>query len=331
VATSDGGARTLRLTFLEQIRRSVPFDAHAWVLTDPETAVGSSPLADVPFLPELPRLIRLKYLTEVNRWTHLAEPAALLTEATRGDLDRSRVWRELLSRHRVTDVASAVFRDEFGTWGFLELWRIAPSRPFTPADREHLAGLAGRVTRALRRSQADTFLAPSGHEPDRRGPVVLMLSETLEVLAQTSETAEYLRILVPPGPGNDPVPAGAYNVAAQLLAVEAGIDANPPWARVHLAEGRWLTLRAARLARDIAVTIEDSSPSERSALYARAHGLSRRESELLDHLVRGRDTEELARLMFLSRHTVQDHLKSIFAKAAVHSRRALLARVVGSA
>ena len=35
--------------------------------------------------------------------------------------------------------------------------------------------------------------------------------------------------------------------------------------------------------------------------------------------------------MFLSRHTVQDHLKSIFAKTSVHSRRALLARVVGSA
>ena len=79
------------------------------------------------------------------------------------------------------------------------------------------------------------------------------------------------------------------------------------------------------------MTIEDSSPSERAALFARAHGLSSRESELLDHLVRGRETQDLARLMFLSRHTVQDHLKSIFAKTAVHSRRALLARAVGSA
>ena len=307
------------------------FDAYAWVLTDPETAVGSSPLADVPFLPELPHLIRLKYLTEVNRWTHLTEPAALLADTTGGDLGRSRVWRELLSRYEVTDVASVVFRDQFGTWAFLELWRTAPSRGFTPADRDHLAGLAGRVTGVLRRSQADTFLPRDGPDPDRRGPVVLMLSETLDVLAQTPETADYLRILVPPGAGHDPVPAGAYNVAAQLLAVEAGIDTNRPWARVHLAKGRWLTLRAARLAGGIAVTIEDSSPSERAALFARAHGMSSRESELLDHLVRGRDTEDLARLMFLSRHTVQDHLKSIFAKTSAHSRRALLARVVGAA
>ena len=27
---------------------AVPFDAYAWLLTDPETSVGSSPLADVP-------------------------------------------------------------------------------------------------------------------------------------------------------------------------------------------------------------------------------------------------------------------------------------------
>lgn len=330
MASTDGGARSLRLTLLEQIRRSLPFDAYAWVLTDPETAVGSSPLADVPFLPDLPRLIRLKYVTDVNRWTRLTEPAALLTEATGGDLTRSRVWRELLSRHHITDVASVVFRDEFGLWAFLDLWRIAPSRPFGPADRDYLAGLAGRVTPELRRSQADTFVGRSAPGPDRWGPVVLMLSETLEVLAQTPETAEYLRILVPPGPDHDPVPAGAYNVAAQLLAVEAGVDANRPWARVHLADDRWLTLRAARLARDIAVTIQDSSPSERAGLFGRAHGLSSRESELLDHLVQGRDTRDLAQLMFLSRHTVQDHLKSIFAKTSVHSRRALLARVVGS-
>ena len=115
-----------------------------------------------------------------------------------------------------------------------------------------------------------------------------------------------------------------------MLAVEAGVDANPPRARVHLSGSRWLTLRAARLDRDIAVTIEDSSPSERAALFARANGLSTRERELLGHLVTGSDTRDLARLMFLSEHTVQDHLKSIFAKTSVHSRRALLTRALGT-
>jgi hypothetical protein len=55
---------------------------------------------------------------------------------------------------------------------------------------------------------------------------------------------------------------GAYNVAAQLLANEEGIDENPPWARVHLIDVRWPSLGAGRLGStgQIAVTIEESSP-----------------------------------------------------------------------
>src|SRR5215218_1386153 len=99
-------ARTLRLELLEELNQIVPFDAYAWLLTDPQTSVGSSPLADVPCPPELPRLIRLKYLTEVNRWTHLRSPVALLAAVTGGDLSRSLVWRELLHRYDIVDVTS---------------------------------------------------------------------------------------------------------------------------------------------------------------------------------------------------------------------------------
>ena len=58
---------------LTEIGRVVPHEAYVWPLTDPETSVGTAPLADVPapLLAELPRLIHLKYLTEVNRWTTL--------------------------------------------------------------------------------------------------------------------------------------------------------------------------------------------------------------------------------------------------------------------
>lgn len=328
-----GDARTLRLQLLDEIRAVVAFDAYAWLLTDPETSVGSAPLADVPCLPELPLLIRLKYLTRVNRWTALGDtPVALLREATGGDLSRSLLWRELLARHGIGDVASSVFKDRFGCWGFLDLWR---STPFDQDEAAFLTEIAEPVTTALRRCQANTFVARSSLDQHRAGPVVLLLSPDLEVLAQTSETREYLRILVPPSAGAAPIPASAYNVAAQLLAVEAGVDPNPPMARVHLADGLWVTLRAARIGeasgeQDIAVTIEATSPAERVALFARAFGFSTRETELVGHLMTGSDTRELGRRMFLSEHTVQDHLKSIFAKTSAHSRRTLLSRALGT-
>jgi DNA-binding CsgD family transcriptional regulator len=121
------------------------------------------------------------------------------------------------------------------------------------------------------------------------------------------------------------------------LAVEADVDRSPPSARVHVSQGLWVSLRAARIGdaqpvgdRNIAVTIEETSPAERVSLFGRAFGLSGREIELLGHLMTGTDTRELARRMFLSEHTVQDHLKSIFSKTSTHTRRSLLSCALGT-
>jgi len=43
-------------------------------------------------------------------------------------------------------------------------------------------------------------------------------------------------------------------------------------------------------------------------------------------VVAGLDTRAASERLFISRHTVQDHLKSVFAKIGIHSRRELLAR-----
>jgi DNA-binding CsgD family transcriptional regulator len=164
---------------------------------------------------------------------------------------------------------------------------------------------------------------------------VLVLAPDLQVRAQTAETEAYLRALVPPDNDRQPVPAGAYNVAAQLIAVEAGVDNHPARARVHLRDGAWLSLRAARMAGptgndgDIAVTIEAASAVERMEIFGRAHGLSQREAELLAALARGSDTRQLAAELYISENTVQDHLKSIFAKTGARSRRVLMARAIG--
>jgi len=333
--SSTADAVGLRLAVLDEIRRVVEFDSFAWLLTDPETEVGSAPLADVPCLSELPRLIRLKYLTAINRWTGMEKPVALLGASTRGHLDHSLVWREILSRFGVIDVASLVFRCRYGCWSFLDWWRSTGGTSFTALDADFLGAIAKPLTEALRRCQANTFsiAAPA---TVRGGPAVLMLSPELDVRAQTLETDDYLRLLVPPGADRRPIPAGAYNVAAQLLSVESGVDVHPPTTRVHLAAGVWLTLRAARIGttlpaidRDIAVTIEASTPAERMTLFGRACGLSARELELFAHLVGGSDTHAIARQMFLSENTVQDHLKSIFLKTGTSNRRTLLAKTVG--
>ncbi len=316
-------SRSYRAEVLAGLRAALGFDWFAWVATDPATSVGVDPLASVPDLRELPRIVRLRYGTPVNRWTGL-DGAAALGERREDSL----VWREALRDHGVADVASVVLRDAFGTWGFLERWS---SRVFDADDVARLAELAPRLTGVQRRQQAQLFDELTADPAAPPGAAVLLLDDELEVVGQTSASGVLLEMLLPRADGFAPVPACAYNVAAQLLAREAGIDDHGAMARVHLADGVWLTLRASRVSPGnvIAVAIERSSPAERLDVFARSHGLSARERELLSHLAQGHDTREVAASMFLSPHTVQDHLKSVFAKTGTRSRRLLLARALG--
>jgi len=335
-AASDETA--FRVAVLDELRGVIGFDAHVWIMTDPVTCVGSAPLAEVPCLPELPAAIRLKYVTGINRWTRLlgeGRTATTLAGSTGGDRSRSPMWRELLSRYDIGDVASGVYADRFGCWGFLDLWRVEASGAFSGEDCRFLESIAGPVTTALRACVAAKFLAPAVAHPRGLGPVVLLLDDELRVLSQTAASQDWLNALLPAQPGRSPIPAGAYNAAGQLLAVEQSVDDHPPTARVHLGEGFWVTVRAARLdatdgaASGIAVTLEESSPTERLDLYARACGLSNRESELLGHLATGGDTRDIAARMSVSENTVQDHLKSVFDKTGARNRTALLGRALG--
>ncbi|MEV6638222.1 helix-turn-helix transcriptional regulator [Actinoplanes sp. NPDC051470] len=322
-------ARALRAAALAEIGRVVPFDAYVWPLTDPETSVGVAPLASLPpaVTPELPNLIRLKYQCQVNHWTGLTAAARLDEPAA------SLLWRELLCGHGVTDIASVAFRDRYGCWASLDLWRTGGT--FTAGELAFLDAATALLTEQLRRRVAACFGtagSPLARDP---GPVMLLLDAGLRVIGQTPQTHDYLHRLLP-GTTPDPVPAAAYNVAAQLLAAEAGATTNPPLARMHLTGGRWLTMRAARLGppsgsdAQIAVTVEDSSVPDRTAVFARACGLAARETELLHYVTTGADTRTIAAQMFLSENTVQDHLKSIFDKTGTRSRRALLSRAAGT-
>jgi DNA-binding CsgD family transcriptional regulator len=313
--------RGLRRGVLEQIRRSIPFDAFAWLLTDPETTVGTAPLAEVPCLDKLHRLVALRY-TSGRRWT-AGDPGV----PYRPVLPGSELAR-FIADYGPYDVVSVAFRDRFGWWGFLDLWRHGDE--FDGGECERLGLLAPSVTAALRASRAATFVIPGEGAPSASGRSVLLLGPDLTLRRQTPEAEAGLRALLPTEESRRPVPAVAYNVAAQLLAVEAGIDNHPSSARAAVSPGEWISVQAARLGEDIAVTIGPVEQRERWNLFCRTHGLSIRETEVVTHLAHGDDTRALAARLHLSEHTVQDHLKSAFAKAGVQSRRELLARARGA-
>jgi DNA-binding CsgD family transcriptional regulator len=77
----------------------------------------------------------------------------------------------------------------------------------------------------------------------------------------------------------------------------------------------------------VSPTTATTDSGERLSLFTRVCGLSPREAELLGYVAAGAITRDIAQLTFVSEHTVQDHLKSIFTKTDTRTRRALLARV----
>lgn len=59
-----------------------------------------------------------------------------------------------------------------------------------------------------------------------------------------------------------------------------------------------------------------------------SYGLSDREREILDHLVQGQSKKEIAADLFLSPHTIDSHLRNIYAKLHVHNRSGAIAKAV---
>jgi DNA-binding CsgD family transcriptional regulator len=103
-------------------------------------------------------------------------------------------------------------------------------------------------------------------------------------------------------------------------------------ARLRDAAGHWAILEASPLIGgdedQIAVSIEAARGDQLISLLFAAYGLTTREREVCGEVMAGHSTSDIAARLFISSNTVQDHLKSVFAKVGVRSRGELVARLV---
>jgi DNA-binding CsgD family transcriptional regulator len=125
-------------------------------------------------------------------------------------------------------------------------------------------------------------------------------------------------------------------VAAALRAAERGVPGPvPPTSRVPLRTGGWLELHASWLQGPpgddrISVVVQPARAPDTIPLLLAAHGLTPREAEVARLVLRGAPTAEIVGALYISPYTVQDHLKSVFDKVGVRSRRDLAARLMGA-
>ena len=130
------------------------------------------------------------------------------------------------------------------------------------------------------------------------------------------------------------VPTALFALVARARAVGEGRERAPSRIRLRNRRGRWLVLHASPLTGpgtneggSVALVIEAAKSAEIAPIIIEAYSLTSRERDVLGAIARGSSTAEIAAELFLSPHTVRDHVKAIFEKVGVRSRGELVATV----
>jgi DNA-binding CsgD family transcriptional regulator len=125
------------------------------------------------------------------------------------------------------------------------------------------------------------------------------------------------------------IPAVARQARAVCGATPA--ELRPARARVRTGSGRWLIVRGSLMGdgpeSPVTVMIEPARRAEMAPLMAAAYGFTDGERRVTELVAQGLSTRQIAGRLHVSAYTVQDHLRSIFAKSGTGSRGDLVARL----
>lgn len=312
--------------------QAVPTDASCWSTFDPATSMVTSAVGRS--LDErgraAARFFELEYAVESpgqyrelvgtgRRTALLSTNDAVDAGGGDGGGDGQAAVREHLTDMGVAQELRVLFEHQDAGWGGVGLMRAASSGPFTDDEIDFAARIAPIVTGAIRAALVRSALPELRVDVDA-GPAVLVVEGDAVVEATPSAVAWLAEL------GRSD--AGHGDIPVVVRAVSAHAAAGHTVAQRARVASSWVTLRGAPLGPGRAVvTVERSGPPEVASIVSHALGFTERELDVVARVLQGRSTKEIAQELHLSAYTVQDHLKSVFAKAGVNSRRELVAEV----
>jgi DNA-binding NarL/FixJ family response regulator len=160
------------------------------------------------------------------------------------------------------------------------------------------------------------------------GLVVLDAFDEIELI--TPAARELLNAMRSSGAsGADELPSAVLSLATYARRAGPGVAPTANVVTIPSPDG-WITLHASLpspTGGQVAIVLEPAASQQSALLRLEVHGASAREREVATLLARGLTTAEIADLLVVSPHTVQDHVKSLLEKLDVSSRQELVARV----
>jgi DNA-binding CsgD family transcriptional regulator len=320
---------SLGLAVFEAVAPHVPFAFACLASTDPANGLITHGVKSRPFELGDEEFAAAEYgPPDVNQLAEIAQrtpPVGVLSVDTAGRVDECRRMRDYMTPvFGFIDELRLVCRTRNATWACLALYRSSGEAPFTAGDGLHLAQIGPLIAEQVQR----VLFADRSAQASRVGAAVLIVDAQGKVTDLTASAVAQIDEL------------GGWDhgaLPASILAVvnRAQTDGRATATRVRTVPGRWLSLRALPLdggsgARSVVVSIDPAPPSDVGQLALAARGLTDREQDVVRLVLQGASTKAIASTLHLSPHTVQDHLKSIFRKLGVTSRRELIAQLVVS-
>jgi DNA-binding CsgD family transcriptional regulator/GAF domain-containing protein len=327
----------------ERARRAVPLEMYCMHANDPSSGLITRGVLSDPGYGEVVRvaLERVYFEDEVTPFGWMAKrrlAALSLSQTTGGKPERALRYRELMGPLGVEHEVRGVFALDGELWGCITAMRESGSPDFDAREVEFFRRIAPHVAAGLKAAALHSKALNEAHGDD--SPGVLVLDRAGRVLQHTSAAKRRLEELGYLGAdwreGNG-LPSAILSMRGALRrALGAGTNqegSNVPRLLVRARSGRWLALHGAwtepglNRGSETMIIIEVAGPREVSWLKTSAYGLTKREREVVDLVVRGASTKQISASLYISEYTVQDHLSSVFEKVGARGRRALVKRL----
>jgi DNA-binding CsgD family transcriptional regulator len=318
----------------EVLARAVPhYLTPCWYTLDPASLLVTSHFQEG--LDELPRewLAHEYYEDDVNKLADVARSErglSTLHEATDGEPASSHRWHFNMTMGGDQELIAALRTPTGDAWGALGLYREPGAPLFDRDELELVRSLAPLLAEGARRA----LLVGEASDPEGpESPGLVVLTDRWSVESATTGVERWLAELPDGDWDAGRLPAAVYAVAGRALRTADGPNApgEVAVARVLSRSGTWFVLHGAALVADgtrrVAVIVEPAHPARISPLLMSAYGLTQREQEVTRLVLQGESTAEIAERLVVSPHTVQQHLKRVFEKTGVRSRRDLVGKV----